>query len=325
MTTLTKPHSIAIFAYPGVQMSAVLGLADLFSIANRYTLKHGEATLYITEINKETLATTPSTFDAVILPPNLTGSRGENETSVHQWLQARHSEGTVICSVCAGAFWLGHSGLLKGRPATTHWLLGDVFRTTFPETELHCEHLLIDDNDIVTAGGLMAWLDLGLYVVNRWLGPHVVSKVARHLLIDPSGREQRNYRSFQPPLNHGDDIILKLQHWLEANSKMTITISSLAAQSCLSQRTFLRRFKAATGYTPNSYLQNLRMEKARGLLERMRIPISEIGWRVGYQDPSAFSRIFKTTTGLSAGEYRNRFGVYTRNMDHTQVAPSQST
>ena len=308
----SKTHSIAIIAYRDVQMSAALGLADLFSIANRHSLKLGGGRLDVTQVDETMLLETTASFDAIILPPSLGGSRGEGETAIHNWLRGQHADGALMCSVCAGAFWLGHSGLLKGRPATTHWALEEEFRACFPDTRLSAEHLLIDDNDIVTAGGLMAWLDLGLFIVNRWLGPQVVSQTARHLLIDPGGREQRNYRSFMPPLNHGDRVILKLQHWLEGNADSEITVAGMADRTKLSGRTFLRRFKKVTGYTPINYIQNLRIEKARGLLERTRIPVSQIGWNVGYQDASAFSRVFRATTGLTAGEYRNRFGLLAR-------------
>lgn len=309
MTGSHDDITIAIMAYPDAQMSAVLGLGDLFSIANRSSASHDGPQLRIVELTEQSIAELPQLFDAVILPPNLHNARGKDEHTLHQWLRTQHQAGTVMCSVCAGAFWLGYSGLLAGRPATTHWALEGEFRAAFPDTLLNAEHLLIDDNDIVTAGGLMAWLDLGLFVVNRWLGPQVVSDTARHLLIDPAGREQRNYRSFRPPLTHGDGAVLALQHWLEGNILTPITTKDMAARAHMTARTFLRRFKACTGYTPIVYLQNLRIEKARGLLERTRTPISEIGWKVGYQDPSAFSRLFLARTGLTAGAYRRRFGI----------------
>lgn len=305
--------SIAIVAYPNVQMSAVLGLADLFLIANRHARQGGGATLAVTEVTESSIEDpTLGRFDAVILPPSLEGADFDDADGVFAWLRSQHKAGAIMCSVCAGVFWLGHSGLLNGRSVTTHWALEEKFRATFPNTRLNADHLLVDDNDIVTAGGLMAWLDLGLFIVNRWLGPQMVSATARHLLIDPGGREQRNYRSFKPPLAHGDDAVLSIQHWLEGNVEETITVQSMADRAHLSGRTFLRRFKTATGYTPGSYLQNLRIEKARGLLERTRIPVNEIGWNVGYQDTSAFSRIFRATTGTTASEYRNRFGVLAR-------------
>jgi len=327
MTQSERNPSIAIIAYPGVQMSAVLGLEDLFMIANRNARQHGGRQLAVRQVSKREMNEAASaTFDAVILPPSLEQSRGENHKAIHAWLRAQHGAGALMCSVCAGAFWLGHAGLLQGRAITTHWDLEEEFRTIFPLTQVNAEHLLIDDNDIVTAGGLMAWLDLGFFIVNRWLGPQVVSQTARHLLVDPGGREQRNYRSFTPRLNHGEPAILTLQHWLESHVNTDITVETMAAKTHLSRRTFLRRFKAATGLTPNTYLQNLRIEKARGLLERTRLPVSEISWNVGYQDASAFSRLFRTTTGLTAGEYRNRFGILASNKSRShqsRVAHSQ--
>ncbi|MDA7946163.1 MAG: helix-turn-helix domain-containing protein [Hyphomicrobiaceae bacterium] len=309
--------SVAIVAYPGAQMSAVLGLTDLFAIANRHASQECGPQLAVSTVTAEA-DSDPSgaSFNAVILPPSLQQSHCLEDMELGKWLRAQHAAGALMCSVCAGVFCLGHAGLLDGRSVTTHWALEDAFRATFPSARLNADQLLIDDNDIVTAGGLMAWIDLGLFIVNRWLGPQVVSATARHLLVDPSGREQRNYRSFRPPRDHGDDVILSLQHWLEGHADAEITVEHMAKRVRLSGRTFLRRFKAATGLTPNSYVQNLRVEKARGLLERTRIPVSEIGWNVGYRDASAFSRVFRATVGLTAGEYRNRFGILARKEQH---------
>ena len=312
MAQLDNAHMIAILAYDGVQLSAVLGLQDMFSIADR-NVRNDDGPRLIAEIidDAETCKHRPGEFVAAILPPNISGARGAGDIGVHNWLHRHHQAGTAICSVCAGAFWLGHAGFLHGRPATTHWALEQEFRETFPDVPLDVGQLLIDDNDIVTAGGLMAWLDLGLYIVNRWLGPHVVSTTARQLLVDPAGREQRNYRSFRPVLTHGDERVLSLQHWMEANVANDITVDDMARHCRMSRRTFLRRFKTATGIAPSTYLQNLRMEKARGLLERTRLPIGEIGWRVGYPDASAFARVFREMSGLTAGAYRKRFGILT--------------
>ena len=306
-----KPKiKIAVLAYPGVQMSAVLGLIDVFDIANNLSARLDGVLLETRQIDKaDVTADIAQDFEVVILPPNLKGQRGDGEREILNWLSRQHKLGTIMCSVCAGAFWLGNSGLLQGRPATTHWLLEDEFKKSFPNTQLNSEQLLVDDNDIVTAGGIMAWLDLALYIVQRWQGSAVMTDTARQLLVDPSGREQRNYRSFRPVLNHGDDVILKLQHWMESNFNHPLQTVDMIEQTGLSDRTLLRRFKKATGLTPNNYVQELRIEKARGLLERTRHPVTEIGWQVGYSDASAFSRLFKDVTGISAGDYRKRFGI----------------
>lgn len=298
---------IAIIAYDGVQMSAVLGLTDLLEIANRYGAEAG--TGQIGHVILRNGIWPEDRFDAVWLPPNLRGQRGGGDVSLLTWLQNRHRAGAVICSACAGAFWLGHAGLLDGRPVTTHWTLEQEFRAAFPTAQLHTESILVDDNDIVTAGGVMAWTDLGLHLVKRWLGTEIVSHVCRHMLIDPEGREQRNYRSFRPRLDHGDTAIRDLQVWMESHVSDDLSVSSLAARCRLPERTFQRHFARATGQAASTYVQHLRVEKARGLLERSQMPVNEICWAVGYEDPSAFSRLFRSVSGLSASDYRKRFRI----------------
>ncbi|WP_273282233.1 GlxA family transcriptional regulator [Pseudooceanicola atlanticus] len=298
---------IALLGYEGVQMSAVLGLIDLLEIANRYGKETGAGQILLDVLRDGALPDTR--FDAVWLPPNLTGQRGAADTVIHTWLSDRHQAGALICSACAGAFWLGHAGLLDGRPVTTHWALEPEFRAAFPKAQLHAESILVDDHDIVTAGGVMAWVDLGLHLVKRWLGAEVVSQVCRHMLIDPQGREQRNYRSFRPRLDHGDTRIRDLQVWMEANVTGDLSVTALASRCALPERSLQRRFTRATGLPLSTYAQELRVEKARGLLERSQMPVNEICWAVGYEDPSAFSRLFRSVSGLSASEYRKRFRI----------------
>ncbi len=301
--TPNPDHSIALVNYPGAQAAALYGLGDLFAVANRYA--EGQGRIAVTTIADPV----EQRFDALLFPPSLEGARGAPDHPLTLWAADQHRRGARACSVCAGAFWLGHAGLLDGRPATTHWALEEEFRAAFPGVRLIPESILVDDHDIVTAGGLMAWLDLGLFLVGLWGGPHMVSQVARHLLVDPSGREQRNYRSFRPRRQHGDAAVLQVQTWLETQAGEAVTVDDMARRAGLSTRTFLRRFQAATGLAPSAYLQQLRVEKARGLLERSRLPVSQIAWDVGYADPSAFARVFKAVTGLPAGDYRRRFGL----------------
>ncbi|WP_417416618.1 GlxA family transcriptional regulator [Hoeflea sp.] len=302
-------RSLALIAYQGVQEAAVLGLADLFDTANKISAEQGGVVINVEVLRPGRLPPVSVHYDALIVPPNRSDARGEADREFHGWIRARHGAGTLTASVCAGLFWLGHAGLLAKRPVTTHWALEDEVRAAFPDADLQPEHLLIDDSDIITAGGMMAWVDLGMFFVERWQGVEVLSSTARYLLIDPGKREQRNYRSFRPNLNHGDDTILTLQLWMEGHVQDDLGVEALAAHCNLSGRTFLRRFKAATGLNPNAYVQALRVEKARGLLERTRDPVGAVGWAVGYHDLSAFGRVFRSVTGLTAAEYRRRFSV----------------
>ena len=298
---------IVLVAYDGAQRSSILGLQDIFLIANRFAEGRLEVVCTILEpIHRSSAA---ARADAVVVPPNLSGARGTEDRALHRWLVDRHDEGATICSACAGAFWLGHAGLLDGRPVTTHWALEDVFSAAFPRARLHPERLLIDDHDIVTAGGAMAWVDLGLLLVRRFLGPEAVSRTCRQMLIEPGGREQRNYRSFRPRVDHGDDAIRDLQRWMEGNAAGDLSLRALASRARMSERSLQRRLKRATGLSPKRYAQELRIEKARGLLERTGKPVAEICWDLGYDDPSAFARLFRETTGLTPGAYRRRFRI----------------
>ncbi len=307
---MMKKLDVALLAYEGVQMSAVLGLVDLFGIANRFSAQLGGVEIRPVQIMQTRLP--DQVYQAVILPPSLQAAYGEGALQVHGWLRRQQAGGALMCSVCAGSFWLGYAGLLAGRPATTHWALETDFHQCFPDVALDCAAMLVDDNDVITAGGVMAWVDLGLALIRRWQGEQVVSRTARHFLVDTAGREQANYRSFRPILTHGDKAIRQIQIWLESHSAEQIKQQQLAARAALSLRSFQRRFKRATGLSALEYLQQLRIEKARGLLEHTRLPISEIGWNTGYRDGSAFGRVFKEITGLTAGEYRHRFGVCCR-------------
>lgn len=246
--------------------------------------------------------------DVLILPPSLEPPiASDTALPLAGWLRERHGEGSVLASICAGAFLLGETGLLAGRTVTTHWTLAEAFGNRFSDTTLDTDRLIIDSGDIISAGGLMAWTDLGLKLVDRFLGPVVMASTARMLLVDPPGREQRYYSGFVPRLNHGDAAILKAQHFLQANEGKEARLSALADEAGLEQRTFLRRFQKATGLTATDYAQRLRVARAQELLQFGQFPVERVAWEVGYSDPGAFRKIFLRIVGLSPSEYRQRF------------------
>lgn len=304
---------IGIILYPGSQRSAALGLADLFEIAGRIAR---EAAPAVPSLQVRVLEQPwPEGSDApgcdlLILPPSLEPPiTPATAAPLAGWLRARHAEGTVLASICAGAFLLGETGLLQGREVTTHWAYAEAMKERFPTARVDTDRLLIDGGDIISAGGLMAWTDLGLRLVARFLGPVVMAQTARTLLVDPPGREQRYYSGFAPKMTHGDGAVLKAQHFLHESSGRETRISVLSQQAGLEERTFLRRFLKATGLTATDYAQRLRVTKAQELLQFGRQPIESTAWQVGYSDASAFRKIFLRIVGLTPGEYRQRFHV----------------
>ncbi|SIQ15063.1 Transcriptional regulator GlxA family, contains an amidase domain and an AraC-type DNA-binding HTH domain [Paracoccus thiocyanatus] len=309
---------IGILLYPGVQVSAVLGLTDLFQIAGQ-SATHGDR-LDVRHLRAEgdgppkpVFDTAPQAAgdarcDVLILPPSLAPPITPAAAApLAGWLRDRHAQGTVLASICAGAFLLGETGLLAGRAVTTHWTHAQDLQDRFPDARVDCDRLVIDGGDIVSAGGLMSWTDLGLKLVDRFLGPVAMARTARMLLVDPPGREQRFYSGFVPRLTHGDAAILKAQHFLQAHEGKEARLSVLASQAGLEERTFLRRFQKATGLTATDYAQRLRVAKAQELLQFGQQPIERIAWEVGYSDPGAFRKVFLRIVGLPPGEYRQRF------------------
>jgi transcriptional regulator GlxA family with amidase domain len=319
MIVAGKTHrEVGILLYQGCQSAMVYGLTDMLMTAGGFSMAHGSAGLRLSHWSHDGEGGFARSFDTggeagglpdvLVVPGRLTGPvSAEEAVPFARWLVAQHARGAVLASNCGGAFLLAETGLLGGRRATTHWMFADPLQTRFPAIRVEPDKIVIDDGDIITAGGLMAWTDLGMRLIDRMLGPSVMVETSRFFLVDASGREQRHYSGFAPRLSHGDEAILKVQHWLQAKGARAVSVTEMAQEAGLEERTFLRRFKAATGIRPTEYSQCLRMEKARELLQFTRRTIDQISFSVGYEDATAFRRVFNRHVGLGPGDYRKRF------------------
>ena len=314
---------IGLLIYPDAQLAAVHGLTDVFRIAgetkaaqqglqpNAIRVSHwrGIDGTEAVECVYDSHPGEAHKLSHLIAPPSLImPDKMQSMSAFSSWLLDHHAAGTTICSVCAGAFVLAEAGLLEGREATTHWAFAEALADRFPNIRVDADRMVIDEGDIITAGGILAWTDLGLTMVERLLGSSAMLDTARFLLIDPPGRTQLPYRHFVPRLDHGDSAILKVQHWLHATSARELTVPALAQRAELEERTFLRRFTKATGLRPTEYAQQIRIAKAREALELGSRSVEQIAWQVGYSDPSAFRKLFQRMTGVTPNDYRHRFG-----------------
>lgn len=220
---------IGLLRYPGAQLAAVYGLGDLFAVANRMAAGQGREGLPRLRVSHwqadeagqlqrmfDSLPQAEGTPQVVILPPCLDDAAEQPLAAVYRdWLRAQHGAGVLLASVCAGAFALAESGLLDGRTVTTHWALAAQMAARFPQVQVLPERMVIDDGDLITAGGLMAWTDLGLAIVTRLLGPTIAAETARFLVVDLNRESQRHFSSFAPSLDHGDAAVLAVQRWLQ--------------------------------------------------------------------------------------------------------------
>lgn len=306
---MTKNIRVVIVDYPNALQSAVHGLKELFSIANQIVIEHQldtEFTIHIAQSDKE--LDNVSQSDIVILPPSLGGNYyNAPQAELLNYLNDAHRAGSILCSACAGAFILAKTGLLDNRTATTHWQLADDFNEKHPNVSLKIESLLINDGDIISAGGLMSWVDLGLEIVAQFTRPHIMRSLGKYLVVDTGKREQRYYGSFTPKFNHGNHQILQVQHYIQANYNQSLNISVLVDLVHMTERTFLRQFTNATSLKPIKYIQRVRVQKACELLESTTQSFEQIALNIGYEDVNSFRKVFIKIIGLSPSAFKARF------------------
>ncbi len=224
-------------------------------------------------------------------------------------LRRQHDRGAIVASVCAGGFVLAESGLLDGRVATTHWALVDAFRQRYPSIDLQGNEVLTEQDRLLCAGAVTSYFNLALRLVEKFAGASLAAATAKVLLIDTNRISQASYKTLtvQDQQPHTDQLIARAQRWMEKHLQQNFRLADLASHLAVSERTVNRRFKLATGNTPLGYLQSLRIDIAKRLLETTKFHVSVISERVGYGDLSTFRRLFKRETGLSPREYQQRF------------------
>lgn len=224
------------------------------------------------------------------------------------WIRHWRAQGAAIAAVCTGTALLAEAGLLDGRPATTHWAFHEACRQRYPQVRWQTERMITDSENVLCGGGVYASIDLSLHLVEKYCGHMVATQTARALLLQTPRRWQAAYAADPPHASHGDEAVRRSQEWLLRNLAGDVRVEELAAQAGMSPRTFARRFKAATGETPISYLHALRISTARQLLEYDFRSIRQVSRDVGYEDLTFFRRLFKRYTGSPPREYRERCG-----------------
>jgi transcriptional regulator GlxA family with amidase domain len=304
-----KQYQIAIIAYPHSLLSAVYGFAETFELANEACEEVGLKVQITSQILREAdLPTNQTNYHAVLLPPSLDkASYAEKNPNINNFLIKQHRQGAMLCSACAGAFFLAHTGLTDKRIMTTHWALESLFKERFPKQKMDTSKILINQGDIISAGGMMSWMDLTLELVQTMTNAHIVRQLGKTLVIDTGKREQRYYQQFQPNFDHGDAAILAVQHHLQGHFVEQQRTESMATLAKLTPRTFLRRFARCTGLNPNEYVQRIRIQMACDALEQTTQPFESIALQVGYEDVGSCRKAFQKIMGLTPSAFRQRF------------------
>jgi transcriptional regulator GlxA family with amidase domain len=228
------------------------------------------------------------------------------------WLQRMHERGAMLCSACSGVFLLAETGLFDGMDATVHFDYADWFAAAHPSVRIHPERVLVvagQREELISSGASNTWHDLALYLIAHHAGATEAQRVARAFALQWHQDGLTPFMTFDGRLDHGDAEVLAAQRWLQRHFSVANPVDEMTRRSKLSERTFKRRFIAATGLTPLAYVQRLRVEDAKRRLERTDDSVDEIAWRVGYEDPAFLRRLFRRVVGMAPGAYRKRFSI----------------
>ncbi len=247
--------------------------------------------------------------DLVLMPG---GSENNNyrtpkNQALTRWLIQQHQQGAELAGLCTGAFFLAATGLLNKMECTTHWKMANLLAAQYPEIELCSDKIITECRGIYTASGAVSSMNLILHLIEKYNGRQAAVYCAKMMHIDVDRRVQSDFVIFEGQKAHDDEVIKKMQNFIEKNVNDKITVEYLARKFSMPKRSLVRRFKKATHNLPLEYIQRTRVEAAKRKLETNRKSVNEIMYEVGYADSKAFRNMFKKIAGLSPLEYRKKY------------------
>jgi transcriptional regulator GlxA family with amidase domain len=306
-------------------LSSVIGTYKVFTFVNHYMQSIGKSPAFdvhlvglsdenrlyggLFTIRPDVMVADVQKTNLILIPAfsgNLEEALELNQEFV-PWIISQYKHGAEVASLCTGAFLLASTNLLKGKTCTTHWMSADEFRRMFPSVKLLPDKLLIDELGIYSSGGAYSFLNLVIYLVEKYCGRDVAVHCSKVMEIEIERGSQSPFVIFSGQKEHQDEPIKKAQIFIERNVGNKISVDQLSDMFAISRRNFERRFKKATSNTPVEYLQRVKIEAAKKSLESGRENVNEVMYAVGYSDHKAFRNIFKKITGLSPIEYRNKY------------------
>lgn len=306
-------------------LSSIVGAYKIFKRANEYRKERCGRELFTiqlagvsneVEFHEGLFTVKPHTHIAAIAKTNLIIIPSLNHhyekavkenTVLMNWIVQQYQNGAEIASICTGAFLLAATGLLDGKSCSTHWAVADTFRNLFPKVQLQTDQLITDKNRIYTNGGAYSFLNLVIYLVEKYFDRQTAIFCAKVFQIEMDRHSQSAFSIFTGQKRHGDEMVEKAQVFMERNLHEKISVEHLSSQLAVGRRNFDRRFIKATGNTPVEYLQRVKIEAAKKALETTRKTINEVMYEVGYSDVKAFREVFRKLTGMSPLEYRRKY------------------
>ncbi|MGN6213250.1 GlxA family transcriptional regulator [Parafilimonas sp.] len=312
-------------------LSCIIGAWHVFTSANEYWKNKGKQQVFtirlagvseqsdfvnglLTVMPQANISSIQKT-DLVIIPA-IQGAfkqlHKENIILVN-WMRERYKKGAELACMCTGAYLLASTGLLDNRSCSIHWNAVDNFRNLFPRVILKAEKLITDEQGIYTNGGGYSFLNLLIYLVEKYYDRQTAIYCSKIFQIDIDRQTQSDFVIFTGQKTHGDEVVKKAQAYIESNFYEKISMENLSKKFAVGRRNFDRRFIKATGNTPVEYLQRVKVESAKKAFETSRKTINEVMYEVGYADVKAFREVFRKITGMSPLEYKDK---YNKDMVH---------
>lgn len=306
-------------------LSSIAGAYKIFSRANQYRKETSGSALFKIElagiskqvefyeglftVKPHTHITAIAKTDLIIIPSlnhNFEKAIRGNQQLV-DWVAQQYKQGAEVASICTGAFMLAASGLLDGRNCSTHWSAANHFRAMFPKVNLQPDQLITDEHGIYTNGGAYSFLNLMIYLVEKYFGRQTAVYCSKVFQIELDRNSQSAFSIFTGQKSHDDEMVQQAQAYIENNLHEKISVEHLSSSLAVGRRNFDRRFIKATGNTPVEYVQRVKIESAKKAMENTRKTINEIMYEVGYSDVKAFREVFRKITGMSPLAYRARY------------------
>lgn len=306
-------------------LSSIVGSYKLFTRANEYWQQAGRKPVFRIqlagssaeiEFHDGLFAARPHTVISAIDKTDLVIIPSLNHQYQHAvaanremiaWIGDQYRNNAAIASICTGAFMLAETGLLDGRQCSTHWSAADHFRQLYPRVKLCSDQLITDENGLITNGGAYSFLNLVIYLIEKYFDRETALYCCKVFQIEPDRQLQSEFVIFHGQKHHDDEMVKQAQDYLEKNAGEKISALKLSSLFATGRRTFDRRFIKATGNTPLEYSQRIRIEQAKKALEVTRKTVNEIMYQVGYSDVKAFREVFRKITGMSPLAYRKRY------------------
>jgi transcriptional regulator GlxA family with amidase domain len=316
---------ISILVPKGAILGSIEGPRQVFSEVNELLKRIGKMPLFnvqlvgltnetpvyngIYTVFADVLVKDVSKTDLVIIPA-LEGNLQqtvENNKEFIPWIVKQYNGGAEVASLCVGAFLLASTGLINGKQCATHWMAANDFKRLYPNVNLVEDKIITDENGIYSSGGAFSYLNLILYLIEKYAGRDIAIFCSKAFQIDIDRNSQSPFMMFKGQKDHEDEPIKKAQEFIETNFDDKISVDQLATMFALGRRNLERRFKKATSNTVVEYIQRVKIEAAKMSLETSGENVNEVMYKVGYTDNKAFRTTFKKYTGLSPVQYRNKY------------------